>query len=602
MNKSSFLTLALSGAVAWSGWSRADAATINVTSPIEQSTVWTADNQYVLGDIIFVRSNATLTIEAGTVIRGKKDADTPGENNPGTLLVTRGAKIKALGTEDKPIIFTDMNDDNYPGGPKSNPGYNSYTNLVAQWGGLAMCGRTYVAKGTGSGPSATAFVQLEGLTALGANGLYGGGDDDDDSGILKYVSVRYAGFGLAANNELNGVSMGGVGRETVLDHVEVFNNLDDGFEFFGGTVNGKYLVVWNSGDDSFDFDEGYRGKLQFLFAVQGDCGGSKVGSGISDRGLEIDGGNSPDNSQPFAMWRVYNMTVVGKGNNQGYDKYEGNVALYIRDNGSPQVYNSVFMDFGGFAIHAENEGSPTVGDTSKTNVVQRFATPASSWPYDGGVLYRAQDTNSYQAALVGNVFYSFGKGMQAITVADKQANAASDSSTCPDTVNTTNLFTMASVTLNITNPAASPIVSWTRNAPAGNRPGNVTSILPLAANDATNSPVAAPADGFFTPVSYRGAFSTTNNWLANWSTVWANNLTPNTHVNPTAPAISVAIVSNQAQITAHSTASGIEYCLESSYDLKHWHPITLFTGTGSDVVLTDTSPLVNTVQYRVVVP
>ena len=113
-------------------------------------------------------------------------------------------------------------------------------------------------------------------------GKYGGGltpDDDDNSGILKYVSIRHGGIGIAADNEINGLTMGGVGRGTVISHVEVFANFDDGFEWFGGTVNSKYLITWNIGDDSFDTDRGYRGKSQFGLVVKGVCKDGESGSG-----------------------------------------------------------------------------------------------------------------------------------------------------------------------------------------------------------------------------------------------------------------------------------------------------------------------------------
>ncbi len=214
------------------------AADINVNGNIAVSTTWTANNVYFLDGIVYVTSGATLTIEPGTVVRGLPDSATVGSNNPGTLVITRGSKIRAIATKSAPIVFTDENDDNFGGNVGTFP-YDTPVNassVTGQWGGLILLGRGYVASNTVAGPNPARSVQIEGLVADGVNGLYGGcsgfpaefpgalGCDDDDSGWLKYVSIRYGGFGLAANNEINGVTLGGVGRETDIDYVEVFQN------------------------------------------------------------------------------------------------------------------------------------------------------------------------------------------------------------------------------------------------------------------------------------------------------------------------------------------------------------------------------------------
>ncbi|MCG3147970.1 MAG: hypothetical protein PCFJNLEI_01411 [Verrucomicrobiae bacterium] len=608
--------------LALAGLAQADAAIITNSGIIGRSQIWTRDNEYVLDGIVRVGSNSTLTIEAGTVIRGTPQVVIGTSTNIGTLLIGRGSKIKALGTEALPIVFTDLQDDNYSGGAKTNPQYQTYKrDNVGKWGGVALCGRAYVAKGTGSGPAPTS-IQLEGISAFGAEGFYGGVDDDDDSGIMKYVSIRYNGFGLAPNNELNGLGLAGVGRETVIDHVESINSKDDGVEIWGGTVNAKYLAVWNCGDDSFDIDEGYRGKLQFLFGVQGQNAGGGVGAGTSDRGVELDGGNSPDNSQPFGLYRMYNVTLVGKGlngadgvggiTNNFYSQRDNNSAIYMRDNAGPQIYNSVFADFGGWAVHMENEG----GD-GKTNVQSRFLTSAALVNTPSGAtnltyaatLYRAQDTNGYQGEIAYNIFWQIGshldgRGMAALSTADLTASAASDASTISQSVPSTNVFLLASGQNNITNALSIPIASYSRETGAGLGLGqmlNVTSILPLAVNDATSSAISAPQDGFFTPVNYRGAFSSTNNWIANWTTIYALGLTPSSHVNPSAPAISVALTPTQAEISI-PTANGVQYSLESSYDVKHWSPVALINGDGTTQIFVDSGILTNSVQYRVVIP
>lgn len=578
------------------------AAVISVTGPIEKSTFWTSNNVYVLEGIIFVRSNATLTVQAGTVIRGRPDADTPGANNPGTLIVTRGSKIRLLGTEQAPIIFTDMNDDNYPGGAKSAPGYQTYNRRSAQWGGLAVCGRAYVARGTAGGPAPT-NIQLEGLIDLGDDGKYGGIDDDDDSGTIRYVSIRYGGYGLAANNELNGLGLAGVGRGTAISHVEIVNNLDDGLEIWGGTVNVKYVVIWNAGDDSIDIDEGYRGKLQFLFAVQGQGATvDTVGGGVSDRGMELDGGNAPDASQPFCLWKMYNVTVVGKGltggQNQNYEHRDANVAIYMRDNAGGQIRNGVFVDFGGWMAHVENEGG-----TGAANAQTRFLTPWNGTGYLGLPYHRAQ-TDGNQAEISGCVFYQFGKGDAATAVSDLAANAASDASSINQSVPSTNVFLLASNVHNVLEPANPPIVAWTREDPSSLSNGvvrNVTSIDPRPANAALTSPLTAPIDGFFTPVNYRGAFSPNHVWVKNWTLIDALGLI-SSPPNPNAPTISIEFNAAKRPVIRVPTVNGVLYALESTTDQKHWSPITVFTGDGSIYEFEDTSPLSERASYRVVLP
>jgi hypothetical protein len=188
-----------------------------------------------------------------------------------------------------------MDDDNIG----SNPGTPPYDNaddargVTGTWGGLVVLGRTYVANNTTAGPNAAREVQIEGLTSPGGLGLYGNcaasalypsNCDDDDSGTLEYVSIRYGGYNLSLNNEINGLTLGAVGRETDIRNVEVFQNKDDAIEFFGGTVGVKNAVLVAPGDDSLDWDEGYRGKVQFVLAVQGTPGTDK-----SDKGGELDG-------------------------------------------------------------------------------------------------------------------------------------------------------------------------------------------------------------------------------------------------------------------------------------------------------------------------
>ncbi|MDQ7008380.1 MAG: hypothetical protein Q9Q40_14255, partial [Acidobacteriota bacterium] len=265
--------------VALAGLVPALAADIFVTSNISVSETWTPDNVYILTDVIYVTDGATLTIEPGTVVRGETES-APGANDPGTLVVTRDSKIRILGTELEPVVFTDLYDDNIGHDPGTFP-YDSLENAIEEtgnWGGLIVLGRGWVANNTAAGPDPTREVQIEGLTAAGGLGFYGNcaavhpGDpladpswcDDDDSGTVRYLSIRYGGFNLSVDNEINGLTLGAVGRATDFDYIEVFQNKDDGVEFFGGAAQIKHLVSVNVGDELVDYDEGWRGRIQYV--------------------------------------------------------------------------------------------------------------------------------------------------------------------------------------------------------------------------------------------------------------------------------------------------------------------------------------------------
>ncbi len=251
-------------------------AQVQISGDIAENTTWTANNDYILAGQTFVKSGITLTIEPGTVIKSNAD---DGTGLAPALVIERGAKIIADGTADNPITFTSAL-------PESELPQRG------TWGGLIILGNAPTNKGE-------SFV--EGLVGV----PYGGDDPDDDSGILRYVRVWYGGRSIGQDNEINGITFAGVGRGTVVEHCEVAYNLDDGFEFFGGTVNVRHMSVLFCGDDAFDTDEGYRGKGQFLFAILGQdqCG----------RGFEMDNDGSNMDNQPRSYPQFHNVTLIGPG-------------------------------------------------------------------------------------------------------------------------------------------------------------------------------------------------------------------------------------------------------------------------------------------------
>ena len=292
---------------------------------------WTADNVYHLNGRVFVDDGAVLHIEAGTVIKGL-----PGSGeNASALIVARGGKIYAEGTAERPIIFTAESDD------VNNPADISY-DTKGLWGGVIILGKARINRPEGE-------FNIEGIPSTEARGLYGGDDDEDNSGVFRYVSIRHGGAEIGEGNEINGLTLGGVGRGTTIDHVEVFANKDDGFEFFGGTVNMKNLVVAFCGDDGIDLDEGYRGKMQFVFVIQHADFGNRCG--------EHDGApKSAVTTEPKAYAQIYNATYLGSGMNS--DNPDQDELFKLRENWGGIYANSIFGDYNGFGVDVSDSYSP----------------------------------------------------------------------------------------------------------------------------------------------------------------------------------------------------------------------------------------------------
>ena len=235
---------------------------------IDADETWTADNIYRLTGKVVVNSGATLTIEPGTIIKGVEGTGSLAS----ALIIARGARINACGTADAPIIMTSVLD-NIDIGQKAGSNLDETQNGL--WGGLIVLGNA-----PGSFEGDVTEFQIEGIPADDTYGLYGGNDAGDNSGSLCYISIRHGGASIGENNEINGLTLGGVGNGTTINNIEVVANLDDGIEFFGGTVDVSNAIVWAQGDDAFDVDQGYAGMVDNFIYVAGED---------SDHGLEIDG-------------------------------------------------------------------------------------------------------------------------------------------------------------------------------------------------------------------------------------------------------------------------------------------------------------------------
>ena len=257
---------------------------MELSGEIEDSATLRCNRRYLLRHNTFVNAGATLTIEPGTLVLG--DSETRG-----TLVVLPGARIVAAGTATAPIVFTSSK----PEGERR----------AGDWGGLIVLGRASINVRDVEGASIPG--RIEGLEQVGDEAAYGGTRDDDDSGVLSYVRIEYPGVEIAPNNEINGLTLAGVGRETRVDHVQIYQPLDDCFEFFGGTVDARYLVCDAPGDDAFDWDQGYRGRLQFLL-MRGTAAAS-----ASSNGFEGDGDPNGVGVEPRSAPAVWNATLCGGG-------------------------------------------------------------------------------------------------------------------------------------------------------------------------------------------------------------------------------------------------------------------------------------------------
>jgi len=412
---------------------RVQATTNGIASVGQNSFRWTKDKVWILDGFIFVNDGQTLTIEAGTVIKGKEGLGA----NSSALIVARGGKIIAEGTASAPIIFTAEKD-------KLDGSLGVQSGL---WGGVIVLGKARL----NSSPGESA---IEGIPTSEGRGLYGGTQDEDNSGVLRYVSIRHGGTAIAATNEINGLTLGGVGSGTTLEYIEVFANDDDGIEWFGGTVNGKYLIVTACGDDGFDYDEGYRGNNQFGLIYQR--------TDVGNRGGEHDGGTDPEDGQPYALPKFYNVTSVGAG--VGTE----NRALTFRDNAGGEYHNSIFVGYDR-GVDIELLGS---GQSSYS----RFAAG--------------------ELKLANNTFFNLVAG----TTADKVFTVSTGGSPTEEAINAARAAFLASFAGN------------------GNTIGNAgitrANVVPTSAGGS----VSTPTSSFFTNTSYRGAFAPgATPWYNGWT-------------------------------------------------------------------------------------
>lgn len=286
-----------------SGTLTADDADEQGDITLTNDTVWALEGPVFVGNDN--ADSVNLVIEEGTVVFARTGDD--------YLVVSRGSKIEAVGTAADPIIFTSFEDVT---GDEVGAG---------QWGGIILLGNAPSNKCPVEGDCS---LQIEGAEE---GAVFGGTDSEDNSGTLNYVVVKYAGFEIAPDNELNGVTFGGVGSGTTVDYLQVHANADDGVEFFGGNVNVKHLVLTSNQDDSVDWDNGFQGKLQYVYIQQDSTNGD------ANRGIEADNDGSDPAIEPQSNPMISNMTIIGNS----FDGDDDSEGVYLREGTGAQIYNMV---------------------------------------------------------------------------------------------------------------------------------------------------------------------------------------------------------------------------------------------------------------------
>lgn len=257
-----------------------------VSGNITQDTRLTADRVWNLNGVVRVMSGATLTIEAGTVIKGD-------QTSRSALIIEKGGKINATGTADKPIVFTS----NKPAGERR----------IGDWAGVILCGKAPINQAGGTAQYESGILGPDVAT-------YGGGanpEPADNSGVMKFVRIEYAGIAYSTDKEINGLTLAAVGSGTVLENIQVSYSGDDGFEFFGGTVNAKNLIAYRCTDDDFDFEYGYSGHIQFAVSIKDPAIFDNSSNGASN-GIECDNGSTETDS-PVNKPLLSNFTFIGPG-------------------------------------------------------------------------------------------------------------------------------------------------------------------------------------------------------------------------------------------------------------------------------------------------
>ncbi|MCB2208730.1 MAG: hypothetical protein KQH67_10610 [Bacteroidetes bacterium] len=400
------------------------------------TTTFTANNIYVLDGFVYVNKGQTLTIEAGTVIKGK----TGQGENASALIVTRGGTLLANGTPTHPIIFTSVLDD-------LNGSVSDLDDGL--WGGLIVLGDAVINSGTGE-------HKIEGIPDSESRAVYGGSNDEDNSGILRYISIRHGGTDIGDGSEINGLTLGGVGSETIIEFIEVFSNKDDGVEIFGGAPRLNNILVAFCGDDAFDYDDGFHGKGQFWIGIQGFNRGDRLG--------EHDGCSEENCIGLITNPNIYNATYISRHN--GDEKQ----LITFQGNSGGSYFNSIFYQ-------------------QNTRIDIDYQTSESSY----------EQFLNEQLQIANNIFYNL-NGRQALKVIPGAGITNSQEDNANTTINT---YFLSAANEN--------------KDPGFILDGLTFDMTPR--NNVGENMADYPDDDWFRAVNYKGAInpSEDENWLQGWT-------------------------------------------------------------------------------------
>lgn len=385
---------------------------------------------YTIKGYVYFTNGTTFRIPEGTIL--KSDV-----SQKGAIIIERGAKIEALGTASKPIVFTSGK----PAGSRSR----------GDWGGIIILGNAPTNRPLSPAP----------LVEGGVDRRYGGTVANDNSGTMRYVRIEYAGIAAEPGSEINGLTLGGVGSGTTLEYIQVSYGNDDAFEFFGGTVNAKYLVSYAASDDDLDFDFGYTGKIQFAVIQRRP----EIADTDAGNGVEADNDGTGTSATPFTKPILSNITWIGP-NGDPDTQSNLNFANRWRRSVRFEIHNSIMMGFpkGGFSIEsaASADAYNTGVSLFKNNLVHALSNPYKVDAAAGGV----------------------------INAIDVQAKAEANGTLTYSNANEIML--------------EAPF-NW--DAP---------NYMPMTGSPALTGSSYDGLDAFFANVAHRGAFGTTN-WLSGWA-------------------------------------------------------------------------------------
>jgi hypothetical protein len=436
------------------------------------------------------------------------------------------------------------------------------------------------------------FQTIDGATlGQGSGSIYGGSDDNDNSGLIRFASIRYGGFILSPNNEINGLTTGATGRGTYFEFMEVVNNADDDFEHFGGLCNMKYVAGLFGGDDGIDIDQGYRGKIQFALHVQNNKYGLNGTSGdtgrpsgnVGDNLGEFDGSESPNTSKPYSVWTMFNFTGIGVG--YGTASQTDKAGPNFKDNAAGKVFNSLYVNAPKGAVQIQG----TTGTQAGANAIARFQEIRTS----GGEFNElgAVGAASEPDAILNYVTWmrcganSDTVASDALLFPSSSARTSSGGSNINDanilakikTNNGNNIFQGAIDLVNIDVFNLDPRL---KSGVASRNNGVSPRTGASSVGSGTAGGVAGAVDRgtFFTDNTYRGAMKDCN-WLNGWSLLneWGTMLESN---NTLIPDVTLNRTSGKLMVN-FPTVLNVQYSVETSTDNKTFTPRQTVTGTGS---------------------